>query len=81
VVASSFQPYQHEAIVYFGMGYLQMAKMNQQPPMHQLVILSTGWAAFFHSMLDGVRHSHFFLLLTIVFLFFRVCSWLFFPWT
>ncbi len=29
------------------------ARVNQQPPMHQLAVLSTGWAAFFHSF--GVR--------------------------
>jgi hypothetical protein len=34
--------------------------VNQQPPMHQLVILdSIGWATFFHSTLDGVHHSSF----------------------
>jgi hypothetical protein len=25
--------------------------------MHQLAVLSTGWATFFHSMPDGVHHS------------------------
>jgi len=33
--------------------------VNQQPPMHQLAILSTRWVAFFHSALDGVHHSRF----------------------
>jgi hypothetical protein len=37
----------------------QPAKVNQQPPMHQLAVLSTGWAAFFHSVPDGVHHSPF----------------------
>jgi hypothetical protein len=46
-----------------------MARVNQQPPMHQLAVLSTGWVAFFHSVSDGVHHSPFFLLLTHVFLF------------
>jgi hypothetical protein len=28
--------------------------------MHQLAVLSTGWAAFFHLAQDGVYHSPFF---------------------
>jgi hypothetical protein len=36
------------------------ARMNQYPPVHQLAVLSTGWAAFFHSAPDGVHHSPFF---------------------
>ncbi len=44
------------------------AKVHQQPPMHQLAILSTGCAAFFHSAPDGVHHSLFFFL-------FFVCCW------
>ncbi len=36
------------------------AKVNQQPPMHQLVVLSIGWATFFHSAPDGVHHNFFF---------------------
>ncbi len=32
----------------------QRARVNQQPPMHQLVVLSTGWAPFFYSASDGV---------------------------
>ncbi len=28
--------------------------------MHQLVVLSSGWAAFFHSTQDGVHHTPFF---------------------
>jgi hypothetical protein len=35
------------------------ARVNQQPPMHQLVVLSTGWVAFFHSAPDGVHLSPF----------------------
>jgi hypothetical protein len=35
------------------------AKMNQQPPMHQLVILSTGWTMFFHSVPSGVHDNPF----------------------
>jgi hypothetical protein len=42
--------------------------VHQQPPMHQLAILSTGCAAFFHSAPDGVHHSLFFFL-------FFVCCW------
>jgi hypothetical protein len=34
-----------------------VARVNQQPPMHQLVVLSTGWAAFFHLTSNGVHHS------------------------
>jgi len=33
--------------------------MNQQPPMHQLAVLSTGWGAFFHLAPDGVHHNPF----------------------
>jgi hypothetical protein len=35
------------------------ARVNQQPPMHQLAVLSNGWAAFFHLALDGFHHSPF----------------------
>jgi len=39
--------------------------MNQHPPMHQLVILSMGWAVFLHPVPDPaltniVSHSTFF---------------------
>jgi hypothetical protein len=34
-------------------------RVNQQPLMHQLAVLSTGWVAFFHSALDGVHRSPF----------------------
>jgi len=41
---------------------VQVARVNQQPPMHQLVVVSTGWAAIFHLVSDGVHHItfHFF---------------------
>jgi hypothetical protein len=55
--------------------------VNRQPPMHQLAILSTGWAAFFHSTSDGVRHSPFLLADDHCTFFFWVYSWLFFSWT
>ncbi len=29
-----------------------LARVNQHPPMHQLAILSIGWAAFFHPTPD-----------------------------
>jgi hypothetical protein len=35
------------------------SSVNQQPPMHQLAVLSTGWAAFFHSAPDEVHQSQF----------------------
>jgi len=37
----------------------QRARVNQQPPMHQLAVLSTGCLAFFHSAPDGVHRSPF----------------------
>ncbi len=47
------------------------ARLNQQPPMHQLVILSTRWALFYHSTLDGVHHSpSFFVANHCIFFFF-----------
>jgi len=43
------------------------ASVNQQPPVHQFPVLSTGWTAFLHSAPDGVhRRPYFFLLLTTV---------------
>jgi hypothetical protein len=46
------------------------AIVNQQPPMHQLAVLSTGWTTFFHSMSNGVHHNPFFFpLQTTVFIF------------
>jgi len=51
--------------------YTNLGRVNQQPPMHQLAVLSTGWAAFFHSAPDGVHHNPFFFwLLIIVFFYF-----------
>jgi hypothetical protein len=35
------------------------ARVNQQPPMHQLAVLSTGWGAFFHLAPSGVHRSPF----------------------
>ncbi len=50
--------------------------MNQKPSMHQLPVLFTGWAVFFHWAPNGVHTVHFFLLLTTVFLFYFIfCSW------
>ncbi len=37
-----------------------LAIMNQQPPMHQLAILSIEWDVFFHLAPYGVHHSPFF---------------------
>jgi hypothetical protein len=49
------------------------ARVNQHPPMHQLAVLSTGWAAFFHSAPDGVHHSPF-IFATDHFTFFFLCG-------
>jgi len=38
---------------------VEWAKVNHQPPMHQSVILSIGWATFCHSTLNGVHHNPF----------------------
>jgi hypothetical protein len=35
------------------------ARMNQQSPMHQLAIVSTGWVEFFHLAPNGVHHIPF----------------------
>jgi hypothetical protein len=54
---------------------MDLARVNQQPPMHQLAILSTGWAVFFCSAPDGVHHSSFFFAadhFTFYFLFFFI---------
>jgi hypothetical protein len=48
---------------------MDLARVNEQPPMHQLAVLSTGWAAFFIRRQMGFITVHFFLLLTIVLLF------------
>jgi hypothetical protein len=44
--------------------------------MHQLAVLSTGWAVFFHSAQDGVHHSPFFFAINhcTFFLFFLLCD-------
>jgi hypothetical protein len=58
------------------------ARMNQQPPMHQLAILSIGWVVFFHLAPNGVHHNSFFFTTdhsTFYFYFFALR--LFFPWT
>jgi len=39
--------------------YSRGGRVNQQLPMYQLAVLSTGWVAFFHSAPDGVHHSRF----------------------
>jgi hypothetical protein len=36
------------------------ARVNQQPPMHQLVVLSCGWVVFFHMAPNEVHHDPFF---------------------
>jgi hypothetical protein len=55
-------------------------RVNQQPPMHQLAVLSTGWVAFFHSAPDGVHHNWFLFVANhcTFFFFFFFCSWPFF---
>ncbi len=55
------------------------ARVNQQPPMHQLAVLSTGWAAYFHLVSDGVHHSPFIFAADQCTFFFLVFSLLFFP--
>jgi len=45
-------------------------RVNQQPPMHQLAVLSTGWGAFFPLAQDGVHHSPFLFAATTVLFFF-----------
>jgi hypothetical protein len=59
-----------------GLSYLvvrvvRLARVNWQPPMHQLAVLSTGWAVFFHSTSDWVHHTPF--------LFIADCHTFFFP--
>jgi hypothetical protein len=58
-------------------------RVNQQPPMHQLAVLSTGWAKSFHSVPDGVHHNPFFSfwLLIVVRFYFYFTLRLFTPWT
>jgi len=37
---------------------MKMAKVNQHPPLHQLAILSIGWAACLHPVPDPVLTQH-----------------------
>jgi hypothetical protein len=37
---------------------MKMARVNQHPPVHQLAILSIGWAAFFHPVPDSLSTQH-----------------------
>jgi hypothetical protein len=55
----------------------RMARMNQQPPMHQLVVLFTRWVTFFHSVSDGVHLKPFLFAIDHCTFFFG--SWSFFP--
>jgi hypothetical protein len=55
------------------------AKVKQQPPMYQLVILSIGWVVFSHSASNGVHHSPF-LFVTNHCTFFWGLFFVFFPW-
>jgi len=57
------------------------ARVNQQPLMHQLVVLSTGWAPFFHF---GVLRSAFLFAIdhcTFCFVGVEGLFLVFFPWT
>ncbi len=63
------------------LGRSQPFRVNQQPPMHQLAVLSSGCLVFFHSAPDGVHRSPFLFATDhctffLFFLFF--CSWPFF---
>jgi len=60
--------------------FQKWVRVNQQPPMHQLAILSIGWAPFFHLALDTVHHNPFFFIADHCFFSF-LGSWPFFPWT
>jgi len=40
------------------LSYLDGAKVNQHPPVHQLAVLSMGWAAFFHSVSNPMLTQH-----------------------
>ncbi len=57
------------------------ARVNQQPPMHQLAILSTGWLRFFIRHQMGFITVHFSLLLITVLFSFSFALQLFSPWT
>ncbi len=56
---------------------VKTARVNQQPPMHQLAVLSTGCLAFFHLAPDGVHDSPFLFAANHCTFFFG--SWSFFP--
>jgi hypothetical protein len=58
---------------------LDGTRVNKQSSMHQLAVLSTGWAVFFHSMSDGVHHSQFFFTVDHFFFFFGFVLGYFFP--
>jgi hypothetical protein len=51
--------------------------VNQQPPMHQLAVLFTGWVAFFHLAPNGVHLNPFLFVANHCTFFFG--SWPFFP--
>jgi hypothetical protein len=55
LLANPFHISYNAALYWYAMG----ARVNQQPPMHQLTVLSTRWVAFFHLALDGVHLSPF----------------------
>jgi len=52
-------PFQRSTAWYLKESPYLWARVNQQPPMHQLAVLSTGCLAFFHSAPDGVHRSPF----------------------
>jgi len=56
------------------------ARVNQQPPMHLLAILSTGWAAFFLLAPDGVHCSPFLFAVDHCILFYFLVLDYFSPW-
>jgi hypothetical protein len=39
-------------------GSMKLARVNQHPPVHQLAILSIGWAAFLHPVPNPVLTQH-----------------------
>jgi hypothetical protein len=54
--------------------YIKLARVNQQPTMHQFAVLSSGWAAFFHSVPNGVHQSPFFSTDHCIFFLFLFCD-------
>ncbi len=59
--------------------FFKTARVNQQPAMHQLAVLSIGWVAFFHLTSDEVHHSPFlFPVDCCIFIYFCLDSWSFF---